>query len=620
MLALIIFLICVLSSGLFICTFFKKQLEDTFAITLSGIVFILFIFGTAGCLKAGVFFLFAVFPVLLGLSVIKLVKDKNIKAVLSRFFTPGFFIFLILTVYFTYTLYGKLYSGHDEFSHWGDVVKAMTVYDRFSTDPVMNSFFSTYPPGMSLLLYFMEEINIVILRGGYIEYISIIASSIFTVAFVIPAFRFMKKNIIDLAMAAGIILFIPQFMYFSAYTYLYIDGFIGIAFGGALLQVLVNKEKDVFYDIYIGSAAFILTLAKDAGILFASLLLVAYVTDRICIFDKAKEKKASLLYRLCLCPLSSAVLGKVLWNYCIKRDGAGKVFASKYDISDYISVLTGNINESNAYRKESLDNFIDAILCGDYMADFSGVRVSYVALFVIFSIAMTALIGYEIKLGKVRKCTGIIVIIMSVLSMFIYTWGLHITYMYNFSSYDAVILTSFWRYMNIGYVGIWLAIFILLTEVFYDKGKWKYLSYVAVLVAIAFTSPIKFEWSVINRQFVRDAYEYRKDVDAFAHEINETVSQDASIFYVDQGGKQLDLFIMHTAARPNRIMNSLVTPCDYYASADFLDLLLKNYDYLAIHQIDDTFITMYGELFEAGTELTADSIYRVDKEKRCLVR
>lgn len=630
MVALIIFTICIFSFCLAGVVFCNKKFEDTLPLAFTTIVIILLGFGVVGILKSGVIILLIGFAVLLGTSIVKIFKSSNSKEICQNFFTPCFVVFSILLVYFVYTLYGKLYDGFDEFSHWGDVVKAMTVYDKFSTDPEMNSLFPTYPPGMSLLLYFVTKIDILVSGKEYTEYLSIIGSCMFTVSFIIPAFRFIKHKPLDYISALIIIIGMPQFLFFSAYTYVFIDAFLGIVFGATMLQILFVEDKDWIYDLTVCSSAFVLVLAKDAGILFSVMIVIAYIVDRIVIYDKKCDKLYFNIIKMILMPIFAIAVPKLLWNYCINRDGAKKVFPSQYNISDYIGVVTGKID---SYRRESYDNFNTAIFNSDILDEYTGVRVSYFVLAVILSVAVTTFIILLIKYGKVKRSTGLVVLVVSSLSMFIYMWGMRITYMYNFSEYDAIILTSFCRYMNIGFVGIWTAIFIALFYAVYEKKNMRYVNVILLLVVVALTNPIKFEYKVLTRQLVNEAEDYRKDIDSFAEKIKECVDKNDRIYYVSQEASDYNFYTMHTSARPCKILNwhgwSLGGPFyekDYFSvqksSEDFINELALNYDYLAIQNINESFVDSYSDLFYSSDEIKAESIYKVtfdDKEQRYML-
>ena len=71
-------------------------------------------------------------------------------------FIIGLIIFLL--VFFAFSVFnaGKLASTWDEFSHWIDIVKAMTTVDDFGTNPQSLSTFKSYPPAMSIFQYVLQ--------------------------------------------------------------------------------------------------------------------------------------------------------------------------------------------------------------------------------------------------------------------------------------------------------------------------------------------------------------------------------------------------------------------------------------------------------------------------------
>ena len=154
----ILFFLLISSGSVFCIAFFKKPFEEILPITIMSIVLLIFVFGICGALYTGVIVSFVISIALYISSAIYVVKNKRIKAFITGALTPGFLIFLL--VFFAFSVFnaGKLASTWDEFSHWIDIVKAMTTVDDFGTNPQSLSTFKSYPPAMSIFQYVLQKI------------------------------------------------------------------------------------------------------------------------------------------------------------------------------------------------------------------------------------------------------------------------------------------------------------------------------------------------------------------------------------------------------------------------------------------------------------------------------
>ena len=160
---LIIFLILIsFSVGMFFYKYIK--LEESLPYTFMGIVLLLFIFGLIKLLKFGVYFICLLSFISWAYSVYKFVKSDNKLKCIKNILTPGFVFFVGMFIFLCILHHGRLITFWDEFSHWGDVVKAMYMINDFSTNPLSLSSGRTYLPGVSLFQYFFQ-----VLAGNFNE-------------------------------------------------------------------------------------------------------------------------------------------------------------------------------------------------------------------------------------------------------------------------------------------------------------------------------------------------------------------------------------------------------------------------------------------------------------------
>ncbi len=123
---LIIIVLC--SFSVFCSQVFKKRFEEVIPVTIMGIIFILYLFGLFGILKTGVYFILLISIFLYSYTFLNLIIKKSWKELCENTLTPGFLIFMVFYVALVLIHKGRLLISWDEFSFWGDSVKAM--YDH----------------------------------------------------------------------------------------------------------------------------------------------------------------------------------------------------------------------------------------------------------------------------------------------------------------------------------------------------------------------------------------------------------------------------------------------------------------------------------------------------------
>ena len=76
---LIVFFLVLVSPPFFLSVRFGKRFDETVALSAGSVILILFLFGILGVLEAGVFFVLGLTLLLIGLSMIRESRDKEIK-------------------------------------------------------------------------------------------------------------------------------------------------------------------------------------------------------------------------------------------------------------------------------------------------------------------------------------------------------------------------------------------------------------------------------------------------------------------------------------------------------------------------------------------------------------
>ena len=394
MLVNIVFLLIISSGSLFCAARFDKKYEEILPITCIGYSLVLFLFGIFGNLTYGFYAVLVLSALMYAGCFILVVKHKDkgkeyMKQIICNIVTPGLCFFLIFFTGSSLVLRGLLAHSWDEFSHWIDIVKVMTELDDFGTNPLSYSMFKTYPPIMSLFQYLMQKVFLLIHpEAGFMEWRCYFAWQILFVAVLLPLFSNIKwEQVMKALSLAGIILLVPPIFYNEVYSKAYIDPFLAVLAGSGFSAVVVwgmERKKNILYSVYIWFITAALVLVKDAGMLFAVILAVLYILDRlICKGGGISNSKKGIIqeFLYVFITMLFVAVPKLLWNYEIKCSGLENVSA-KIRIN-YMVLLNVILGKDNSYRLDVMKNYIQALFEPYVSFGHTGISLNYMSLMVI---------------------------------------------------------------------------------------------------------------------------------------------------------------------------------------------------------------------------------------------
>ena len=239
--------------SLFGVSFFKLKNEYVIPITCMSMGVLLFLFGTAGFLRAGVYVLLALSAASVAISVWICARRGAWRETAGNLFTPAAVLFVAAYLIAGVINAGSLPSFGDEFSHWADIVKVMSRLDDFGTNPASLSLFQSYPPAMALFQYFFQVLyQLLSVPGGFSEWRLIFSYHVYVAALLVPflsvgvqeTFSLIKRVVIALFRAGIILLALTYFGLQAMFYALYIDSFVGIAAATAVVHSIVWQERE----------------------------------------------------------------------------------------------------------------------------------------------------------------------------------------------------------------------------------------------------------------------------------------------------------------------------------------------------------------------------------------
>lgn len=626
--------------SLFGVSFFKLKNEYVIPITCMSMGVLLFLFGTAGFLRAGVYVLLALSAASVAISVWICARRGAWRETAENFFTPAAALFVAAYLIAGVINAGSLPSFGDEFSHWADIVKVMSRLDDFGTNPASLSLFQSYPPAMALFQYFFQVLyQLLSVPGGFSEWRLIFSYHVYVAALLVPflsvgvqeTFSLIKRVVIALFRAGIILLALTYFGLQAMFYALYIDSFVGIAAATAVVHSIVWQEREregsVYRDLVVFLTCSTLVLSKDVGLLFAIFAVILNAVTHIRVRRSAAPDDAKPRFdrrELCFWLLSAActAVPKFLWKLNIQLDHASVAFSEPYDFGVLFSVLAGN---DTSYRAQVIPRFLTELITGGLLV--GGFSMPYTAALLLLlacSFAVTMYIQKSLfKSGKTAlKPTYMYFIVMSVM-FFVYIFGLVVTYLFKFSPAEALELASMPRYLGIFIACIWLTFVLGYLCAAVDLKS-------SILHLVVFSTFVVScaNWAVVNsyfsRQYVDVSIARRYEWDLAADNIHKALGNNSAKIYViaqeTVGGERIAL---HYELRPYQTVNmsswsigeepfydgdvwtQIIAPEDWEAS------VLDGYDYVYLFYVNDYFRETYSDFFCGDIE--EQTLYSVDK-------
>ena len=626
MTSLVLFFVLISTGSVFAAAFWRKRYEELLPVTCAAIVLVLFAFGMVGHLALGAIAVCVLAAGLYVASLVRVVMRREGKLFIQNILTPAFFALMGVYALLIYCNMGKLAAFWDEFTHWMDILKVMVCFDDFGTNPLADSMFQSYPPGMVLFQYMFQKINLWTTGALMSEWRAYLAYQMFAVSFFFPFLKQLEWKKPFTAIAVLVIICLsPLTFYPDYYSMIYIDPFLGIVFGAGLATVFFHRETDTLSALQVAGHCLVLVLAKDAGLFLALSLALAFLL--VMWFGGAERKRhwgrKGLLSAAVLC---ATVLPNLAWKLFLAAHDAQLMFSAPYDITASLRALIGL---DDTYLTTVWNNFVHALFTRGLTLGPSAITLTYLAACVALVTASSALMWLFASKGRVPKRTRSILVPLVAIESAAYLIGMCFTYQQRFTEAEAVNLASFERYLFIQFLGIWTLVIILLLVALqaYERSS-GVVTAAALSVALAIAPLYKVE-SGLKREDVSYAVEARSVYTGMSDKIARSVPEDADICFISQENDGFDYFVLHFDVRPRRLgtitsarwswsIGDLLYDGDYITmpitAEAWQSVLLERFDYVALFRLNDYFYEHYSALFQNPEDIAEQEVYRVNKE------
>ena len=624
MLSLLVFFLMIGALPALCAVAFDRKFEETLPISCAVLVLSLYLSALLGLQHLGLTVVICLCWLFLLRALMLLLQKKcSWRDALRRFFTPAFFLYLLLFFYLAVLNNGRMAWEFDALSHWADVVKAMVQTGQLSTSPLSHSTFQSYPPGMSLFQYLSEELAI-LFGGAFADWRLYHAFQVFFLAFLFPFFRELNFRKIYAWLLFAAVLLAPAFLFDSIFIFIYVDPVLGIVAASGLAMLLLEKQRGGWYlRVNVLLCAAMLVLIKDAGLVYAVTLLALYLISELypdgqAFTRRLKEKKWSVL-----AALAALLLPWGSWKLSILMNNAAVAYPDKVSLPALFRVL---LFQDQSYRKEVRDSFWTTLLESGSSASVSGIGLTYIVLIALVFTAFLFVLKRCRKRFPEREALFRWVFWLKLIEFGLYLLSLLIMYLFKFSAYEALQLASLDRYMAVPLLSVWLlTVFLAVALIRSGKGDKSLLS-ALLFCAVLLLTPPQTLINLSNRESVARSAEIRAPIQQLEERF-ESVSDGAParIYFLSQEDSEYAFYMTKYSFRPHEVSSplgwSLGEPFyegDVWTRActpeQLGQTLQEGYDYLVIYRVNEDFAGRFAELFGDPSQIGPGQIYAVDHE------
>jgi hypothetical protein len=554
---------------------------------------------------------------------IPLIRKKELATHLRSMLSPGLAIFLLLALFSFFLTRGLQLSSWDEFSHWGTIVRATFLHDAVGPYNPVDLMFRSYPPSLSLFEYFVTKLGGSWLEGNIFWAYQLIIWSLFTPFLAQLAWRDWGK-----LFAIIPLVFIAPLAFFNSLNVTLIDPLLGMLFGYALAISYLGSILNWRLALHLGLAVFMLALAKDVGLFMATAVLVLYVSR---LFAARKLSPNDWSWRsvffLAFFPSLSLVASNQTWAALVREKVESPAFQGPIDISAFFGALRGG---GPAYWQEILSTFSFGL--NNYPVNNEGaLPLPQVALLFMFVILIGAL--EWIVSRRMGRRFGFAALGVVIASAVVYTFGLLLLYLFRFGEWEAVRLASYERYLGTYWAGITL--FIALVTIWLVAGNrdsprsnsksLRGLSDLLLAGALAF--------SMILLTPMQKLYEFFSNPNSLSSQVRSQfqptielakssgLNEGDSVWIISQYSNGFSYWVLRYLLLENRVNPagwSLGVPseeADIWTipkKSDEWGSDLKDYDYVLIDSVSESFREEYGVLFPNPKDLVAPTLLKVN--------
>lgn len=521
-------------------------------VSVSFIMIILYIFSLINILFIGTIIVYLLIILLFFARVIR--SDKgSLKLSLTSFYkNPGllFFVYFSLFLIFSFYIKNQEFDYWDEISHWGPFYKSLFYTQKLHIFYDSNLMHPQYLQGLTVFSYFLTWY-----QRDFYQFLPYISLSIITTSAMASVFSLLKP-IKHIVIGLFMIIYVISFSFFSSlfpYYTLIVDFTLGILFGAGLMSLYYvakgNWNKGWILIPIITS----LTIIKDTGIIFAGFILALWLINIIIKASSSKMKKRNIYHYCCLAAtLVSISSFYIIWNKLLSLYNIVRSISPSS--SKFIDSIQGIISQTPTFYHDVTNTFIKAFISTQPIITWP-IYISMLVIFIFLSILST-FVYIAIRKIDNKDSNNCLILLGMPLLFIIYSLLTFILIITLFTKYEALLASSFDRYVSTFIVGWILLIFGIVFSLIKENLNKLYYLYlsagstvgIAVFIILLITKPSSNFFITRNFQMTNSV---RSDINHKLKILNPILKANDRVWIISQGDKGLRFWIYHYILLPN---------------------------------------------------------------------
>ena len=606
-------------------SFFFSTLSGQKAVNFLPLSFILgilwtFCFGLYDLLDFGAKLML---PVLLILLLVLVIFKYNLvkRSIREEIKSPSLYVFIGLTAWtFVNSRNMKLYSW-DEFSAWGPLVKSMFLFDKLGPYSPADLPFAQYISGISMLPYLAMKIE-----GEWNEALIYWSYQVLIIAILVSIFPTLKWRLFGRNVMVIIASLLSATFFYNSFQTVYVDPILGLLFGlGVVIAASKDLVRDKWSQLNFVALVTLISITKEIGIYF-SLTLILLMSVKIFI-DATRGKKPfriKLLHYLILAMTSLVPIVAIQagWRMAISdQQPSGGRSALGIVRSLLLSGDEGGI--SDFWNDVVFSNFLTKTFTSP-LTSINWFPITTAAWFAVFSFLLVLVI-VTAKQKEDRWQNALVFSILSV--CFIgYLVMLLLLYMTVFTTGEAIALASYERYVPTYFAGIVLYLNHHFIKDIYAHESANTLSifpatWIATLLLLSSSIPLMSYVSDPNyasTQAISSFEDERKLIN------NMDLQVDDDVWIIAQHTVGFEFYFYNYELLPASVgrspwsIGSTYGEGDIWTDASYTQekwaSKLIDYEYVFVHNVTESFINEFGEMFDDPKSLEVPGFYRVVRD------
>ncbi|MCI5957494.1 MAG: hypothetical protein MRZ54_10970 [Clostridiales bacterium] len=261
----------ILCGCLFLSAVFHRRFEEGAPLSAFAMIVVLYGFGLAGALRAGVYAVLGLCGAAAAAGLVIAAKQGRVRRLAGDVCTPALVLYAVWCAIVCFANAGKPVHTWDEFTYWADAVKIMTQQGVLPSDPAARCLFASYPPALPLWEYLLQALGgLINPKAAFSEPMLFIAYQWLMLALYLPFLRHVSfRRPLEMAAHAVLVPLAAMAVFPLAFDLLHSDALLGTLAGFVCAYALLERRRDGLFLATMCAALFVVTLTKDAGLVFA---------------------------------------------------------------------------------------------------------------------------------------------------------------------------------------------------------------------------------------------------------------------------------------------------------------------------------------------------------------